>query len=309
MNIGTPFDLLLEENWFHTIELKPGVFTPGIDLWKAGGLSLTRKMLSGCEIQNASCLDVGTMDGLVAALLCRRGANQVVACDRYDYGAHIEVVKKMLNIDFIYWPRITLPDLRTKALNVLSEPFDLIVFSGVLYHMYDPMNGLALIRSMTRPGGLVIVETIALLSKQMIGYFNAGGAIVRDCHNYWNLSVELLDYLLRFFRLMPVDCCFFEVKTLGDGSNLVRIGVACKATPTKFPDEGDNYMAVSERDDDAYFPDWHPKTNRAPLNYSPSNPVLVKRASGAVDLYESLLRTRSLNFHDDDVRLRLGATL
>src|SRR5258707_12530389 len=122
MNIGTPFDLLLEENWFHTIELKPGVFTPGIDLWKAGGLSLTRKMLSGCEIQNASCIDVGTMDGLVAALLCRRGANQVVACDSYDYCAHIEVVNKLLNIDFFYCPLIQLPDLNTKASYMLSEP-------------------------------------------------------------------------------------------------------------------------------------------------------------------------------------------
>jgi hypothetical protein len=64
--------------------------------------------------------------------------------------------------------------------------------------MYDPLNGIALVRSLTRPGGIVIVETMAMLSNKMTGYFNAAGYLIRDQHNYWNLSITLLCSIICF---------------------------------------------------------------------------------------------------------------
>jgi len=303
----------MDENWFHTIELKPNVFSPTRRLENTNSLALTRKLLAGCEVRDASCLDVGTMEGLVAVLLCRRPAAKVVATDRYDRDdlrRRIALVKKCLGVDFDYWPGLTLQALRKKAPTLIKEPFDLIVFSGVLYHMYDPLDGIALVRSMTRPGGIVIVEAAAVFSDKMSGYFNAAGYIIPDQHNYWNLSVTLLDYLLRYFRLKPIDCGYLDCggNKTDDGSSPIRIGVTCRAMTRGIPDEGDKYMVVNDRDDDVNFPDWAPSGEREELGYSVSNPDLVKRPSGAVNLYETLVRTRPLSFDVDDVRLRLSAT-
>jgi hypothetical protein len=250
------------------------------------------------------------MEGLIAILLQRRHAARVVATDRYDLTFNVGIVKKYTQTDFEYWPGLTLDALREKAPTLLKEPFDLTVFSGVLYHMYDPLNGIALVRSLTRPGGIVIVETMAMLSNKMTGYFNAAGYLIRDHHNYWNLSVTLLDYLLRYFRLKPIDCCFLEGAghNADDGSPAIRIGVTCRAMTSGMPDDGDTYMVVKDRDDDANFPDWTSNTAKAELGYSTSNPDLVKRSSGAVNLYETIVRSQPLSPCDDDVRLRLLAS-
>jgi hypothetical protein len=74
------------------------------------------------------------------------------------------------------------------------------------------------------------------------------------------------------------------------------------------PDDGDTYMVVKDRDDDANFPDWTSNTAKAELGYSTSNPDLVKRSSGAVNLYETIVRSQPLSPCDDDVRLRLLAS-
>ncbi len=145
-------DLMLNASWYHSIELRPGIYTPG---FKFPNIALTRKILEGCAVEGATCLDVGAMDGLTSVLLARRGAHRVFACDRYDRRAQVNVVARTLGVDINYLGGVTLADVRRLAPTVVGNPFDLIVFSGVLYHMYDPMHGLGLIRSMVRPGGIV----------------------------------------------------------------------------------------------------------------------------------------------------------
>jgi len=290
-------DLMLDASWYHAIELKPGVYTPG---FKFKNIAMTRKMLKGCEVEGATCLDVGTMDGLISVLLSRRGANRVFACDRYDRRAHLDIVARMLGVTINYLGGVSLADVRRMAPSLVGDPFDIIVFSGVLYHMYDPMNGLGLIRSMVRPGGIVVIETQAIKSKEMVSYFNARGEIAEDCHNYWNMSVELLDYLLRYFRLKPLDCCYFNAS-----DSIVRISVPCEAISTSLADNGDTFMCVPGRDDDADYPTWG-SSNGKPLAYSPSNPAaLVRRQSGAVNLYETLVKTPPAPYEERDLALAL----
>lgn len=38
-------------------------------------------------------------------------------------------------------------------------PFDVVVFAGVLYHMIDPLAGMAIARSFLREGGIAVLET------------------------------------------------------------------------------------------------------------------------------------------------------
>jgi SAM-dependent methyltransferase len=291
-------NLLLEGNWYHAIELKPGVYTPG---FKFPNIAMTRRMLKGCEVEGATCLDVGAMDGFVSALLARRGAARVFACDRYNRRSKIDIVARSLGLNINYLSGVSLADVRRIAPSLIENPFDLIVFSGVLYHMYDPMNGLGLIRSMVRPGGLVVVETQAVKSKEMVSYFNANGLIADDCHNYWNMSVELLDYLLRYFRLKALDCCYYDM-----ADNVLRISIACEAVTTSLADPGDTFMSAPARDDDADYPTWGNCRGR-PLSYTPSTPAAsIRRPSGAVNLYEALQKTPPTPYGDRDVVLALA---
>ena len=109
---------------------------------------------------------------LTSILLNRRGASKVVAQDIKPRDEHVELLKDYLDVDFDYISGCTLTELRaiTKELNV--HPFDLVVFSGVLYHVFSPLNVLALMRGMVRNGGLFVIETAAMVDDSMEMYFN-----------------------------------------------------------------------------------------------------------------------------------------
>src|SRR5664279_3371211 len=62
--------------WWHTIDIAPGVSTPGG--WDLRGMS---ERLPWPDVTGKRCLDVGTMDGFWAFELERRGAAKVVATD------------------------------------------------------------------------------------------------------------------------------------------------------------------------------------------------------------------------------------
>src|SRR3954451_23968602 len=66
--------------WYHTIEVAPGVVTPG---WF--DLRPIVDVLPWPDVRGRRCLDVGTSDGFLAFELERRGATEVVATDIGDH--------------------------------------------------------------------------------------------------------------------------------------------------------------------------------------------------------------------------------
>jgi tRNA (mo5U34)-methyltransferase len=67
-------------NWWHVIEVAPGVVTPGTwDLRPAAEAMPWPRSLAGLR-----CLDIGTMDGFWAFELERRGAGEMLAIDLID---------------------------------------------------------------------------------------------------------------------------------------------------------------------------------------------------------------------------------
>ncbi|TMK42532.1 MAG: methyltransferase domain-containing protein [Actinobacteria bacterium] len=80
--MGAPAEVELRERigghplWYHTLELAPGVLTPGwFDLRPIVG------RLPWPDVRGKRCLDVGTYDGFLAFELERRGAREVIATD------------------------------------------------------------------------------------------------------------------------------------------------------------------------------------------------------------------------------------
>lgn len=148
--------------WYHTLELAPGLVTPGrFDL---------RPVLSKLpwpDVGGKRCLDVGTYDGFFAFELERRGAREVVATDvshhaGWDWpverrelgpdrlatmagpekGLGFEIARKALS-SRVQRLELSVYELSPKQLG----SFDVVVCGSLLLHLKSPVRALEAIRS------------------------------------------------------------------------------------------------------------------------------------------------------------------
>lgn len=80
--------------WYHTLEVAPGVTTPGVF-----DLRPIVERLPWPDVRGKRCLDIGTFDGFFAFELERRGASEVVATDiaepeQWDWAPHLQKVAR-----------------------------------------------------------------------------------------------------------------------------------------------------------------------------------------------------------------------
>ena len=68
---------MAHQQWYHTLELAPGVVTPG---W-FDTRDVVRRLPLPASLDGMRCLDIGTFDGFWAFEMERRGAAEVVATD------------------------------------------------------------------------------------------------------------------------------------------------------------------------------------------------------------------------------------
>src|SRR2546421_5818474 len=148
-------------SWYHTIEVAPGVVTPGaFDLRGIVG------RLPWPEVRGKRCLDVGTYDGFLAFELEKRGAAEVVAADLPGYddwdwelhqrdrgpdymrhvagpvlGAGARLARELLGSS-VTFERVSVYELDPDALGT----FDVVVCGSLLLHLRDPLRALAAIR-------------------------------------------------------------------------------------------------------------------------------------------------------------------
>jgi len=166
-------------HWYHTLELAPGVLTPGhIDL-----RGVAAKVLPAPgALRGARALDVGTFDGFWAFELERRGA-EVVALDlprvedaEWPAGKRrqLEQTAREWNIKLGRGFALAAEALGSQARRIESDVYDLgpelvggpldFVFVGsILLHLRDPVRALERIREILKPGGTVtIVEPFSV---------------------------------------------------------------------------------------------------------------------------------------------------
>jgi SAM-dependent methyltransferase len=162
--------------WYHTIELTPGVVTPGwFDLRPIVG------RMPWPEVEGRRCLDVGTYDGFLAFELERRGAAEVVCTDITDHnawdwpaalraqgpdrlaaiagpekGRGFEVARRALS-SRVEKVEVSVYDLSPEDLG----SFDVVVCGSLLLHLREPLRALEAIRSVCG-GAFMSAETISL---------------------------------------------------------------------------------------------------------------------------------------------------
>ena len=148
--------------WYHTIELAPGVVTPG---WF--DLRPIVNRMPWPDVRGKRCLDVGTYDGFLAFEMERRGAAEVIAVDIDDHtkwdwppdvratggenlarlagpekGGGFRIAQRALGSKVDRRP-VSVYDLSPAAVGT----FDVVVCGSLLLHLRDPLRALEAIRS------------------------------------------------------------------------------------------------------------------------------------------------------------------
>jgi SAM-dependent methyltransferase len=236
--------------WYYSVELLPGVFAKG--QYPPDLPMLPRLMLRKIDLAGTSCLDMGTMEGLIPALMRRGGAAAVTAIDRVDHCVEkMEAVKHYYGVDFEYKSVGLMYELSRK---LGGQSFDLINCSGLLYHVFSPLLVLCGVRPLLKRNGLMIVSTNVVLGDGYSMEFNDRGRMQFEFNTFWYLSVPLLDYLLRYLRLAPLDFLFFPHEAVkSDLTGYVfdkpsgYLSVLCRGGDEPLHEGGDEWMNGSAR--------------------------------------------------------------
>ncbi|MEX2195991.1 MAG: methyltransferase domain-containing protein [Thermoleophilaceae bacterium] len=163
--------------WYHTIELAPGVLTPGqIDMREAA-----QRVLPD-DLSGRRALDIGTFDGFWAFEMERRGADVVaIDVDKIETAEWPPLNRPRLEAQAREWDiqlgrgfKIASEALGSSVRRVISNVYDVsaellggpvdFAFSGdIMLHLRDPVRALESIHSALAPGGeLVMFEPFSV---------------------------------------------------------------------------------------------------------------------------------------------------
>jgi tRNA (mo5U34)-methyltransferase len=172
-------DRVEAHDWYHTIDLAPGVTTPGFFDTRA----TTGKVPVPGSLAGKRCLDVGTWDGFWAFEMERRGADDVVAIDildeeRWDWPPETRLARlrsdgaalkhfKQGGAAFLLAHEIIGSQVDRRDLSVYDVSpetlgtYDFVFFGSLLLHLRDPVGALDAVRTVIAPGGeAVIADTV-----------------------------------------------------------------------------------------------------------------------------------------------------
>ena len=158
--------------WYHTIEVQPGLLTPGLSDLRAWAPAVLPADLSGRR-----CLDIGTFDGFWAFEMERRGAREVIATDvaspadvqhtphnrrraldwqeqqGIEHGTGFAIAKDLLGSK----AERVVCNVYDLSPETIGGTFEFAVVGALLQHLRDPIQALQNLRSVLVPGGEAVV--------------------------------------------------------------------------------------------------------------------------------------------------------
>lgn len=186
------------KNWYHRIEVAPGVRTPGINDSERTLAELTLPD----DLSGKSVLDIGTRDGFFAFACEQRGA-EVLAVDYMPADRTGFQIAASLLGSRVRYRQENIYNLQVEAIGT----FDIVLMLGLLYHLPDLIGALSKVRLLCR-GGLY-VETYVCdvdfpdLADKPFAYFCQGTSLNADPTNYWAPTTRCVEVML--------DECGFNV--------------------------------------------------------------------------------------------------
>lgn len=155
--------------------------------------------LTGLEVA-----DIGCFSGGLSLVMARRGAERVIAVD--EIPEHLEqcrLVAEIFDAGSIRHVEASLYELERR---IALESLDLILCSGVLYHLSDMLVGLLVMQTLLKPGGVLLLESNAIddfeRSYANFGRFYAG--------LWWQPSALCIKDMCEFTGYEPPDIRFYR---------------------------------------------------------------------------------------------------
>jgi tRNA (mo5U34)-methyltransferase len=217
--------------WYHVIEVAPGVVTPG----RYDPKPLLDVMGFPVDLTGKTVLDIGAYDGFFTFEAERRGAKRVVALDRHPARQKgFALAHELLSSKAEY--------IEGSVYDISPErhgAFDVILFLGVLYHLRHPLLALEKIHRICREYVLVEshvldgdfihglqhipVETLhPLLKGSLLMQFYPNDELHNDWSNWWAPTSECLRFM--------IESCGYDVQLTGRWANRA----AFRAYPFEF---------------------------------------------------------------------------
>jgi len=191
--------------WFHQIDLGNGIVTPGED-------ESERKWKKLCvpDLRGKTFLDVGAWDGFFSFKAERLGASRVLATDSFIWQGGSWGSKRGFDLA----KRV----IGSKVEELLIDPLDLspervgqwdvVLFSGVLYHMKYPLLSLERAASVTRE--MIIVETALdmLFHRRPAMAFYEGSELSQDETNWCGPNHAAVKAMLRTAGFKRIEVAY-----------------------------------------------------------------------------------------------------
>ena len=191
-------------NWYHEFDFGNGLKARSMTdvevhrhIWK-----FIERHLDAVDFSDKSVLDIGCWDGYWSFYAERRGARSVLATDDHtqNWAARggLLLARELLGSAVEVNDEVSVYELET-----LNRKFDIILFLGVYYHLFDPFYALAQIRHCCHDDTLVLIDGVeaATLSPAtaLFDFSNHG------CE--WMPTREALKQLLgaAYFNVVSVD--------------------------------------------------------------------------------------------------------
>lgn len=175
--------------WYHSIKVAEGLYTPGVDRYQ-GMWQFNLRAMNEIDFKDRKVLDVGCRDGLFSFEAERRGAQEVVGIDNDLSPGAVELL---------------IPHFKSKVkmyeMNLLEMTpekfgsFDIILFFGVLYHLRYPVWSLRKLVDCLSDGGTLVIESGMLVDRRY------------EAVEFMYCPVEDSPY-------EPTSCTFFNQKAL-----------------------------------------------------------------------------------------------
>ncbi len=144
-------------HWYQRIYLGKGVYTYDKPAHHEVVWSRLRPIFPD-NLQNASVLDVGCNAGYFSIQLKQLGAGRVVGIEAVSkYLKQAETCRRILGLDIEY------VQLDAHQLKQIQEKFDIVVFTGIFYHLKNPLEVLEQVEEICND--VVLIETEVMLEQ------------------------------------------------------------------------------------------------------------------------------------------------
>jgi tRNA (mo5U34)-methyltransferase len=185
-------------HWWHSIDFGGGVITPGVKT-SAIHRQESASFFDRVQISGQSVLDIGAWNGFYSFEAKRRGAQRVLATDKYVWTHEnfrgretFELARRTLGLD-VEALEIDPSDISSESVG----EFDIVLFLGVFYHRYDAIDALA--RAARVAKQLLIVEThldFHKVDRPAMAFYPPGRKPHNDETNWWGPNVPCMKELL-----------------------------------------------------------------------------------------------------------------